>query len=279
VTAGGPPEDPWEAARERTREQVREAFAAHRHAALTRTCAFCGREGTTSFEHCPHCGRSYFDKPPRLSRAWRRVLLGAAGVALVALAAWLVPQLVDYRHHSDEQTRAARTQLIAAERARLRAEQRPHHGQAVTLRPRRNAPRAVQLRARRQLVARVEASITADARARIRRGELSGKPPSKTSCGPLARNQVAGDEQDLTKTIGRYSCVAVLTDAVQAGRRVGLFGIPFVAAVDFRLFTYVWCKDNPAANVSERGLAFVRLARACVAARGKAFGTGYMESP
>jgi hypothetical protein len=93
------------------------------------------------------------------------------------------------------------------------------------------------------------------------------------------RNQVVGDEEDLTKTVGRYSCVAVVRDAVQEGSQVGLFGIPFVAAVDFRRFTYVWCKDNPAANAAETGLAFVRLSRACLAARGKAFGTGYVESP
>ncbi len=91
------------------------------------------------------------------------------------------------------------------------------------------------------------------------------------------RNQVAGDEEDLSKTIGRYSCVAVTGDAVQRGQRVGAFGIPFVAAVDFRRFTYVWCKDNPAANAAVTGLAFVRLARECLASRGKAFGTGYLE--
>jgi hypothetical protein len=279
VTPDEAPKDPWELARERTRAEVRGVFAAHRHDELTRTCAFCGREGTTSFEHCPHCGRSYFDKPPRLSRTRRRMLAATAVVALVALAAWLVPQVVDYRHNSDEQTRAARAQLLAAERARLRHEQRPHRGQAVALRPRPNASRAEQLRARRQLVTHVEASITADARARIRRGELTGKPPSRTSCDPLVRNQSVGDEEDLRKTVGRYSCVAVLSDAVQRGQKVGLFGIPFVAAVDFRRYTYVWCKDNPAGNVAETGLAFVRLARACIAARGKAFGTGYVESP
>ena len=58
-----------------------------------------------------------------------------------------------------------------------------------------------------------------------------------------------------------------------------MLGIPFVAALDFRRFTYVWCKDNPAANAASRNLVFVRLSRACLASRGKAFGTGYLESP
>jgi hypothetical protein len=274
-----PAPDPWEAARQRTREQVRAVFASHRHAEVTRTCAFCGRESTTSFELCPHCGRSYFDKPPRLSRTARRALIAVAGVLLAGLAVWLVPQLVDFRHRSDERTRASRAALIASERKRLIAEQRPHHGRAASLRPPPGAPAGDRLRARRRLVTRVERSITADARARIAAGLLEGQPPSATRCGPLVRNQAAGDEEDLAKAVGRYSCVAVVRDAIQRGRRVGLFGIPFVAAVDFRRFTYVWCKDNPAANASETGLVFVRLARECLATKGKAFGTGYLESP
>jgi len=271
--------DPWEAARQRTREQVREVFASHSHAELTRTCAFCGREGTTSFELCPHCGRSYFDKPPRLSRAARRTLIAVAGLALAGLAAWVVPQLVDYRHKSDAEIRAGRAALIAAERARLIAEQRPHHARAASLRPAGDAPAGERLRARRRLVIRLEQSITADARARIKAGLLEGKAPSRTRCGPLVRNQATGDEDDLAKAVGRYSCTAVVSNAVQHGRSVGLFGIPFVAAVDFRRFTYVWCKDNPAANASETGLAFVRLARECLATTGKAFGTGYVRPP
>jgi len=274
-----PASDPWEAARERTREQVREAFAAHQQPELTRRCAFCGQEGTTSFEHCPHCGHSYFDRPPRLGRTARRGLLALGTLMLAGLAVWIVPQLVDYRHHTDAQTRARRAALVAAERARLRAEQRPHHGRAPALRAAASAPAGTRLRARRRLVSRVEASITADARARIARGLLEGQPPSVTRCGPLTRNQVKGDEEDLAKSIGRYSCVAVVREATHDGKRAGLFGIPFVAALDFRRFTYVWCKDNPAANASETGLAFVRLARECLASRGRAFATGYLESP
>jgi len=209
----------------------------------------------------------------------RRALIALGAVALIGFAVWLVPQLIDFRHHSDARARASRAKLIATERARLIAEQRPHRGRAVALRPAAGASAADRLRARRQLVGRVESSITADARARVARGLLEGQPPSRTHCGPLVRNQVSGDEEDLSKAIGRYSCVAVVRNAVQQGKSVGLFGIPFVAALDFRRFTYTWCKDNPAANAGDRGLVFVRLARACFATRGKAFGTGYLESP
>jgi hypothetical protein len=269
--------DPWEAARDRTREEVRAVFAEREVPEVTRTCAFCGQEGTTRWENCPHCGRSYFDKPPRLSRRARLALRGAGALALLALVAWLVPQAVDLSHHGKAQSRAARKAAVAAEIARRRSEQRPHHGQAVALAPSAKAAPGVRLRARRGLVARLEHAITADAQARIARHELTGKPPSRSACGPLVRNQTVGDEEDLTKQIGRYSCVAVVSDARQRGKRVGLFGIPFVAAVDFKRFTYVWCKDNPAASASDPGSGFVRLARECLAARGRAFGTGYLE--
>jgi hypothetical protein len=258
---------------------VREAFAQHRPAEQARTCAFCGAESTTHFEHCAACGKSYFERPPRLGRAARHGLVGLVAVALVGLAVWLTPKLVDFRHSSDARVRSSHAALVAAERKRLIAEQRPHHGSAAALRPAAGASSAEQLQARRALVGHVESSITADARARIARGQLEGQPPTGTNCGPLVRNQVAGDEEDLTKAVGRYSCVAVVRNAVQRGKRVGLFGIPFVAAVDFDRFTYVWCKDNPAANAAETGLVFVRLSRECLAAKGKAFGTGYVESP
>src|SRR5207247_4726381 len=148
----------------------------------------------------------------------KRALIAVAALAFVGFAVWLVPQLVDFRHHSDAQVRARHAQLVARERARLIAEQRPRHGRAVALRPPSGGGSVEQVRARRSLVGRVEASITADARARVARGLLSGAPPSHTSCGPLVRNQIKGDEDDLAKAIGRYSCVAVVRNAVQRGR-------------------------------------------------------------
>ena len=104
-------------------------------------------------------------------------------------------------------------------------------------------------------------------------------PPSRTACGPLARDQKAGDEDDLAKTIGGYSCVAVQSDVRQtSGRAVGLYGLPFVAAIDFMDYTYTWCKDTPVAGAGDEKnrLAFVRLSRACRAAEGAAFSSGYV---
>ena len=271
--------DPWEEARRRTREQVQEVFAQHAPRATERVCAFCGHHAVTHWEHCSACGRSYFDRPPRLSRRARRGLLAGGGVALAALAAWAIPGLVDFSDKNAAATRRSGAAFVAAERARMKAEQRPHHRSAVSLRPAKGAGAAARVQARRQLVDRLERSITTDARTRVQQGLLSGSVPSHTDCLPLVRNQRAGDQDDLSKTTGRWSCVAVQRDVTRAGKRLGLFGLPFVASADFERFTYVWCKDNPAANASETGPTFVRLSRACLASKGRAFGTGYLETP
>jgi hypothetical protein len=126
----------------------------------------------------------------------------------------------------------------------------------------------------------VEASITRDARARAAKGELAG-PIRRSECGPFLRAPDAvPDDRVLSKAVGRYDCVAIKDDIKGAsGGSVGRLGYPFVAALDFDRFTYVWCRNTP--PQSERGLAlaFVRLDRACLAAKGKAIGTGYTDVP
>lgn len=272
-------DDLWQQGRERARAEVRAVFA-DSAPPQQRTCAFCGAEAVTRFEHCPACGRSFFQRPPRFGPVARRVLLVAGALAVAPLAVVVVPDVMEFRRDNAAAERERRARTLAAERARLTREQRPHRGQARSLRPPAGADAAVRLRARAALVGRLEAAITQDARGRQARGELTGAPARMTQCGPLVRNQRVGDEADLAKEIGRYACVAASRDVVQDGRRVGLYGTPFVAAVNFRRFSFVWCKDNPAINPGDRSsLAFVRLRRECLAARGKAFGTGYLVEP
>ena len=125
-----------------------------------------------------------------------------------------------------------------------------------------------------------EASITRDAQARDRRGELNG-PISRTECGPLLKAKDAvPDDRILGKPIGRYDCVAVKTSVTgEGGQSVGRLGYPFVAALDFERFTYVWCRNTPGQGERGVALAFVRLDRACLAAKGRALGTGYVDVP
>jgi hypothetical protein len=126
----------------------------------------------------------------------------------------------------------------------------------------------------------VEGAITRDAQARARRGEIDG-PIRGSECGPYLRAPDAvPDDKVLAKTIGRYDCVAV-KDNIRGdtGSSVGRLGYPFVAALDFRHFTYVWCRNTPPQSERGEALAFVRLDRACLAAKGRALGTGYVDVP
>ena len=136
------------------------------------------------------------------------------------------------------------------------------------------------LAARTALVGAVERRITDDARARVRTGELTG-PFSRTTCGPILKSKAAiPDDRVLSKGIGRYDCVAVKRDVtLHPGQKVAELGYAFVAALNFKTYTYTWCRNNPAQGEAGKALVFVRLARACLAAKGKALGTGYVAAP
>ena len=241
-----------------------------------RTCPHCGHQEDTARERCTRCGRSVLVAPPRLSGRRRSVAIWggtAVGVLLIVVIAVL---LGDATASRDKRQSRADARTAATERARLVILQAPHRGAAADLRPAPGATPAQRRRARAALRARAEQAITADARARAARGEIAG-PISATQCGPFLRDpRAVPDDAVLTKAVGRYDCVAI--KRAVAGD-VGSLGYPFVAALDFRRFTFVWCRNTPAQSERGKALAFVRLDRACLAARGRALGTGYVDVP
>jgi hypothetical protein len=219
-------------------------------------------------------------RAPRLTGKRRRnVLWGGSTVGLILLAA-IIAVVLHAKSERDARQRAADARAVAAERVRLKRLQAPHRGAAPDLRPSSSADRAELLAARAALVRRVEATITSDARARARTGEIAG-PIRDSQCGPFLRAPDAvPDDRVLAKAIGRYDCVAVQGSITgNGGASVGSIGYPFVAALDFRRFTYVWCRNTPPPSERGQALAFVRLDRACLAAKGKALGTGYVDVP
>jgi hypothetical protein len=247
---------------------------------VARTCPHCGFVEESPRERCSRCGRSTLVRAPRLQgRRRTTVVWGGGAVALIVLAA-VVVVVLNAKADRDARQRAADARAAAVERVRLTHVQAPHRGAAPDLRPAARATDAQRLAARAALVRRVEARITADARARAKAGELAG-PIGGSECGPFLRAPDAvPDDRVLSKAVGRYDCVAVKNDIKGAsGGSVGRLGYPFVAALDFTRFTYVWCRNTP--PQSERGpaLAFVRLDRACLAAKGRAVGTGYTDVP
>jgi hypothetical protein len=257
---------------------VREIFA-RRSDVPERSCPHCGEQARTRHEHCPACGRSYFDKPHRFSVRTRRILQAAGAVLVAIVAVIVVRALINQAHDNKARTRAQQAAAVAAERARLAHEQRPHHALASGLRDRgRGAPAASRLQRRERLVQRLEASITDDARGRIVRHELSASAITATRCHAFT-NRARGDELDLRKTLGRYSCEAAVGEATNKGLTSTL-GVPFVGTIDFARGRLTWCKDNPvSASDVKQTLAFVRLARECTAAHGPAFGSGYLIEP
>jgi hypothetical protein len=245
-----------------------------------RTCPHCGFEERSTRERCTRCGRSVLIRAPRL-RGRRRtyVIWGGAAAAVIAVAV-IVLVLNNVVSDRDTRDRAKAAQQFEAEKVRLKRIQAPHRGSATELRPAAGASDQTVLAARAALVRDVEGSITRDAQARDRAGELKG-PIARTECGPLLKAKAAvPDDRILTKAIGRYDCVAVKRSITgEAGQSVGRLGFAFVAALDFKRFTYVWCRNTPAQGESGKALAFVRLERACLAAKGKALGTGYVDVP
>jgi hypothetical protein len=245
-----------------------------------RTCPHCGFEERSTRERCTRCGRSVLIRPPRLRGRRRAYAIwggATAAVVVVAVIALVLNGIVSDR---DERNRTKAAKAVAAEKARLERIQAPHRGSATELRPQPGASEQAVLAARAALVRDVEASITRDAQARDRTGELKG-PISRTECGPLLKAKDAvPDDRILSKAIGRYDCVAVKRSITgEAGQSVGRLGFAFVAALDFKRFTYVWCRNTPAQGERGESLAFVRLERACLAAKGRALGTGYIDVP
>jgi hypothetical protein len=244
-----------------------------------RTCPSCGREGRTRFERCPHCSASYFATPRAVLRRRRRIGVIAGVVVAVALGVAAVLALGD-RSGRQARARADQTARVAALRVRLKRIQAPHRGAAVALRPPAGASASERLAARHALVLAVQDQITRDARARAQAGELDG-PIAQTVCGPILKSKTAiPDDRVPSKRIGRYDCVAVKHHIIgAAGKKVAELGHPFVAALNFDTFTYTWCRNTPAQGEAGVALVFVRLERACLAARGKAIGTGYADVP
>jgi hypothetical protein len=245
-----------------------------------RTCPHCGFEERSERERCSRCGKSVLVRAPRLrGRRRTQVIWGsvAAGVVAVAVIALVLSSVVSNR---DDREREASAKAVVAERARLHRIQAPHRGSAPQLAPAAGASDQDLLTARAALVRAVEGSITRDAQGRDRAGELQG-PISGTECGPLLKAKDAvPDDRILSKAIGRYDCVAVKRSITgEAGQSVGRLGYAFVAALDFKKFTYVWCRNTPAQGERGVALAFVRLDRSCLAAKGRALGTGYVDVP
>jgi hypothetical protein len=244
--------------------------------ARERVCGVCGATATTLFERCPACGARYDAQPGRGRR--RAAVAAVAGAVVVAVTAVGVGLALRAKSDRQARERADMARAVERERDRLRRLQAPHRGGAPRLRPAASAGAGDRLAARRALVVAVQAAITADARRRAATGELEG-PIARTECGPILRDPSAvPDDRVLSRTIGRYDCIAVRRDVLGTTGTVASLGYPYVTALDFTRFRWTFCRNTPPQGERGKALAHVRIPRACLAARGRALGTGYVDS-
>ena len=163
--------------------------------------------------------------------------LGAAVAVAVALFVVLGVPAIE-RSNDDAARRRADvdSRRRAVRNRRIAAQQRPHRA--------RGGAAGASAGRRRALVARLEVAIGADARARVRAGELDD-PIRRVECeaSPGSRPGGVVPEEDPARARGGYSCTAVTADI--PGHRGAALGYPFQGVADFRTGRLTWCKTNP----------------------------------
>ena len=251
-------DDPWARAR-----AVQQAEVAAALARRERRCPVCAAPQRDGGRECVRCGA---DLTARLSgrRSRRAVLL--AGLAVLVLAAVVVPVVASLRDDAErERELAAQRQgeLEAAERARLTRDARPVRADG----PRRRAG-ADPLAHRSALVTRGETLVAADARGRVAAGRLDGTIRG-ASCDPFPTTEARRAAERTPDTpVGRYDCVAYTSkfaapEGQDGEQRIGLFGYPYWLVIDFERSAFVWCKVTPRAGEGGKSLAAVPVPEPC----------------
>ena len=196
----------------------------------------------------------------RMGRAGRLAALGAL-IVLVAAAAALVPVILESKEERAESDRRERAERRAELIRRLEVEQRPRLRRSTSVAP-PGAAADEQLEARSALMDGLNAEMLADARARVRRGDLDG-PIRRVECEPFPRSvDAVGADQDLSRRQGRYACVAVTAEfgTGEVGA-TGVIGHQYRTMVDFQTGRYAFCKVSGQAGPSREQL--VTTPRAC----------------
>jgi hypothetical protein len=189
----------------------------------------------------------------RMGRGSRLAALGAV-ILLVALAAALVPVIVETKEERANADRRAQAERRAELIQRLEAEQRPRFRRSTSVAP-PGATADERLASRAALIDDVNGSILADARARVRRGTLDG-PIRHVQCEPFPRTvEGVGADEDLSRRRGRYACVAVTAEFGTGEPGVtGVIGHQYRTEVDFHTGRYAFCKVSGQAGPTREQL-------------------------
>jgi F0F1-type ATP synthase membrane subunit c/vacuolar-type H+-ATPase subunit K len=176
---------------------------------------------------------------------WRKLALwGALAALVVGVAAAIAVPRIDESKREGAAERARRAAAAdAAERARLRADQRVHRAAIVAgIGP----------------VRALESAITADAKQRAAAKTITG-PVLSTSC------EAAGEAAIQFPHSRVYKCfVKTATGLRGEGGDILGTGYPFVATIYTKARRLAWCKQNPHAD--EKGMSGdvrVKMSPAC----------------
>lgn len=183
-----------------------------------------------------------FEIPPV---PWRRLALWTCvGVVVIGVAAAIAVPRIDQGKKEGAAERARQAAAAnAAERARLRVDQRVH---------------SAAIPAGADVVQRLEAAITVDAKARARAKTIGG-PVLSTNCTPTS-SAVAQFPHSRV-----YKCFVTTASGLpgEGGDVLGT-GYPFVATIYTRARRVAWCKENPHADEKgSRGDVRVRMSPVC----------------
>jgi hypothetical protein len=189
----------------------------------------------------------------RMGRTARLTALGAV-ILLVAGTAALVPVILESKEDRAAADRRDRAERRAELVRRLETEQRPRLRRSTSVAPPGATP-SRQLEARSTLIDELNAEILADARARVRSGDLDG-PIRRVGCEPFPRSvDAVGAHQQLGPRTGRYACVAVTAEfgTGEVGA-TGVIGHQYRTMADFETGRYAFCKVSGQAGPSREQL-------------------------
>lgn len=178
---------------------------------------------------------------------WRKLGIGTVlgAIAATVALALIIPPIEAGKRAGAAREIAKQAAIVAAETARLRADQQLHRASLGV--------------AGTALVRALEREIDRDARARVRAGTMEG-PVLATTC------EAGGKALAIRAGTRVYKCYVQtsLDTPGQAGVHFST-GYPFVATIDFRNRSVAWCKTNPqpGEKTGGHGIAHVKLSPAC----------------
>jgi hypothetical protein len=166
-----------------------------------------------------------------------RVLVVAAGVAVLVVIAILAPKIADTRRENAARDRREAAANRARDRREVLETQRPRSARSDSVDP-GTGSRAARLRARAGLVTDLRQALSTDSNARP--GATRAR---RTACrGNNERGSGPPPERDLAVATGRYACTAITSIVLGSNGARGQVGYPYRAKVTFATGSMVWCR-------------------------------------